>query len=81
MGVRAGHGVGRGEAMMYHVFGGDTYYPTGGADDWLAAFATADEAMAFARGFVTGDPTGRWAHVARWEGARWAILTVPPTAP
>lgn len=30
--------------LRYAVFGYDTYYPSGGWNDWIGSFATLDEA-------------------------------------
>lgn len=53
--------------MRYLVFAGDTYYPLGGARDFLAAYATEREAVAHAQlrrlADVDGLCASAWAHV------------------
>lgn len=57
---------------VFSVFGGDLYYPSGGAADWLGTFPSLSEATAFAQGYVKGESL-RWAHVATWEDGRPVI--------
>ncbi len=48
--------------MSYLVFGGEQYYPQGGAHDLLCEFVDRLPAEGFARGFCAAGAL-RWAHV------------------
>lgn len=40
--------------MPYLLFAGDTYYPSGGAEDYRGSFESLDEAAAYANRHTTG---------------------------
>lgn len=46
----------------YLVFGGDTYYPSGGWNDYIGEFDKSDEACGFCYGFIR-NTSGRWVHM------------------
>jgi hypothetical protein len=50
----------------YLLFGGDIYYPAGGADDFIAAFDTIEAAQAAAQGVYRGEYG--WCAIAVWDG-------------
>ena len=62
---------------MYHVFAGDSYYPSGGAEDFVAAFDDLDQARASARGLLHNGKG--WAQVAWFDSDAntWRVERVP----
>jgi hypothetical protein len=55
---------------MFLLFAGDSYYPDGGADDFLGAFPTVAAAK---HAFRPGSST--WAHIVTWDGQLFAKVS------
>lgn len=47
----------------YLVFGGDSYYPMGGAYDYIGSTSNPDSAMELAKNYVNEDLMNHWSNV------------------
>ncbi len=57
--------AGRGRVMCYLLFAGSNYHPSGGAADFVKAFATLEEAKAY---FEASPRGADWARIACLDG-------------
>ena len=56
------------------VFGGPGYYATGGFNDFIASFATLDDALRFANDPVFDETVRKWRYMSRADWDWWHIF-------
>jgi len=66
---------------MFQLFGGSTYYPSGGIFDFIATYATLEEATVAAEGtfqFDEDDPedvtTLDWWHIVTFQDGEYTVV-------